>query len=102
MSRVCVRLAVFAATLSALGRLHAQPAIEPERRFASVVALLEDMITHEMRDKDIPALSIALVDSQRVVWARGFGWADSAKACARLLRRCTASGPFPSSLPISR
>ncbi len=37
------------------------------------------MIAHEMRDKGIPALSIALVDSQRVIWARGFGWADSAK-----------------------
>ena len=65
--------------LGALGRLYAQPAIEPERRYAPVVALLEEMIAREMRDKGIPALSIALVDSQRVVWARGFGWADSAK-----------------------
>lgn len=82
MSRVCVRLAVLAGTLGALGRLYAQPLIEPERRYAPVVALLEQMIAYEMRDKAIPALSIALVDSQRVVWARGFGWADSAKAVA--------------------
>jgi CubicO group peptidase (beta-lactamase class C family)/D-alanyl-D-alanine dipeptidase len=58
---------------------HGQPTIEADRRYADVIALLESMIAHEMRDKDIPALSIAIVDSQRVVWARGFGWADSAK-----------------------
>lgn len=79
MSRVGVRLAVVAGALGALGQLNAQPAIDPERRYAPVVALLEDMIAYEMSDKAIPALSIALVDSQRVVWARGFGWADSAK-----------------------
>lgn len=79
MSRVGVRLAVVAGALGALGQLNAQPAIDPERRYAPVVALLQDMIAYEMRDKAIPALSIALVDSQRVVWARGFGWADSAK-----------------------
>jgi D-alanyl-D-alanine dipeptidase/CubicO group peptidase (beta-lactamase class C family) len=31
-----------------------------------------------MAEKDLPALSIALVDDQRTVWARGFGIADSA------------------------
>lgn len=59
--------------------LHAQPVVEPDRRYMLVADLLGDMIINEMRDKGIPALSIALVDSQRVVWARGFGWADSAK-----------------------
>jgi CubicO group peptidase (beta-lactamase class C family)/D-alanyl-D-alanine dipeptidase len=58
--------------------LVAQPNIAAEGRYGRVAELLDSMITHEMRDKDIPALSIALVDSQRVVWARGFGWADSA------------------------
>ena len=29
-----------------------------------------------MADKELPALSIALVDDQRTVWARGFGFAD--------------------------
>ena len=29
-----------------------------------------------MADKELPALSIALVDDQRIVWSRGFGFAD--------------------------
>ena len=29
-----------------------------------------------MREKKLPALSIALVDDQSIVWARGFGFAD--------------------------
>lgn len=31
-----------------------------------------------MADKDLPALSVVLVDDQEIVWARGFGWADPA------------------------
>src|SRR5262249_5114634 len=33
-------------------------------------------ITHELSDRRVPALSIALVDDQRIVWARGFGFSD--------------------------
>lgn len=69
---------ILALALGLLRVVHAQPVVEPDRRYMLVADLLEDMIAHEMRDKSIPALSIALVDSQRVVWARGFGWADSA------------------------
>ncbi|MBC8066304.1 MAG: beta-lactamase family protein, partial [Chlorobia bacterium] len=39
--------------------------------------MLEKFIEHEMRDKDLPALSIALVDDQQIVWAKGFGFADA-------------------------
>lgn len=75
-----MRLRVLALASLALARVsQAQAVVEPERRYTAVTSLLQDMIAHEMRDKGIPALSIALVDSQRVVWARGFGWADSAK-----------------------
>ncbi len=78
--RFGVRLAVLTGiALCAATPVAAQAVIEPDRRYMLVADLLEDMIAHEMRDKGIPALSIALVDSQRVVWARGFGWADSAK-----------------------
>ncbi|MGH7711238.1 MAG: serine hydrolase [Gemmatimonadaceae bacterium] len=73
------RTSLVVAALVGARVIGAQPTIEAERRYAAVVDLLEGMIAHEMRDKEIPALSIALVDSQRVVWARGFGWADSAK-----------------------
>ena len=38
--------------------------------------MLERFIAHEMADKELPALSIALVDDQQIVWAKGFGFAD--------------------------
>jgi CubicO group peptidase (beta-lactamase class C family)/D-alanyl-D-alanine dipeptidase len=44
--------------------------------------LLSGYIEREMADKDIPALSIALVDGQRTVWARGFGMADPQRGIA--------------------
>jgi CubicO group peptidase (beta-lactamase class C family)/D-alanyl-D-alanine dipeptidase len=59
-------------------------------RYAAAVALLERMIAAEMADKSLPALSIALVEDQRVVWARGFGLAnprDSVRATARTVYR---------------
>ncbi len=44
-----------------------------------VIDALEPFIVHEMRDKALPALSIALIDDQRIVWAKGFGEADPAQ-----------------------
>jgi CubicO group peptidase (beta-lactamase class C family)/D-alanyl-D-alanine dipeptidase len=58
--------------------------------YGGVVAALEPFIQRELAEKDIPALSIALVDDQRIVWARGFGVAnakDSAKATAATIYR---------------
>ena len=53
------------------GNLHAST----EPQYAAVEQVLEKFIEHEMADKDLPALSIALVDDQQVVWSRGFGFA---------------------------
>ena len=50
------------------GNLHAA-----EPQYAAVEQVLEKFIEHEMADKDLPALSIALVDDQQVVWVKGFG-----------------------------
>jgi CubicO group peptidase (beta-lactamase class C family)/D-alanyl-D-alanine dipeptidase/sugar lactone lactonase YvrE len=44
--------------------------------YEALAGQLERLIRHEMDDKDLPAVSIALVDGQRIVWAAGFGWAD--------------------------
>jgi CubicO group peptidase (beta-lactamase class C family)/D-alanyl-D-alanine dipeptidase len=49
--------------------------ITPPPEYASAVKALERFIEHEVADKDLPALSIALVDDQKIVWARGFGFA---------------------------
>lgn len=46
------------------------PALPP---FAEIAKSLEPWIAAEVEAKELPALSIALVDDQRVVWARGFG-----------------------------
>jgi CubicO group peptidase (beta-lactamase class C family)/D-alanyl-D-alanine dipeptidase len=55
------------------------PNISPRADYAAVAAELERLITHEMQDKKLPALSIALVDDQATVWAKGFGMEDSDK-----------------------
>ena len=48
----------------------------PAEPFKAAVAELEKLIKHEADDKKLPALSIALVDDQQVVWAAGFGFRD--------------------------
>jgi CubicO group peptidase (beta-lactamase class C family)/D-alanyl-D-alanine dipeptidase len=60
----------------------AQATIEPVGRYADAARALTTLIEHERAAKGVPAISIALVDGQRVVWARGFGWADSTAGVA--------------------
>jgi serine beta-lactamase-like protein LACTB len=67
-------LALFALTSPAF----AQPAVPPADAYKSAVVELERLIKHEVDDKSLPALSIALVDDQKVVWAAGFGFQDRA------------------------
>ncbi len=45
--------------------------------YQEITTRLSALIEHEMRDKKIPAVSIALVDGDRTVWAKGFGKADA-------------------------
>jgi len=60
----------------ALAEQKNQATIAPRKDYAAAVEMLERFITNEMADKDLPALSIALVDDQQIVWAKGFGFAD--------------------------
>jgi CubicO group peptidase (beta-lactamase class C family)/D-alanyl-D-alanine dipeptidase len=53
-----------------------RPAVEG---YAAIAETLSDVIRHELQDKSIPALSIALVDGDRIVWADGFGVADQSR-----------------------
>jgi CubicO group peptidase (beta-lactamase class C family)/D-alanyl-D-alanine dipeptidase len=53
-----------------------QENIQPRQDYSHVVEKLEEAIAYEMEDKDLPAISIALVDDQEIVWAQGFGMAD--------------------------
>jgi CubicO group peptidase (beta-lactamase class C family)/D-alanyl-D-alanine dipeptidase len=66
------------------------PTVPAADGYGAVVAALEPFIQRQLTDKDIPALSIALVDDQRIVWARGFGVAnpkDSVPATAATIYR---------------
>jgi len=67
------------ASPGALAKQEHQATIAPRKDYAAAVEMLERFITHEMADKELPALSIALVDDQQVVWAKGFGFADPKK-----------------------
>ncbi len=50
--------------------------VGPRSGYSDLALALSPVIKREMRDKGITAVSIALVDDQKVVWARGFGYAD--------------------------
>ena len=45
--------------------------------YDQVTALLRTAIGHEVTAKNLPAFSIALVESGRLVWAEGFGFRDA-------------------------
>jgi CubicO group peptidase (beta-lactamase class C family)/D-alanyl-D-alanine dipeptidase len=54
----------------------AQATIAPKEKYRASAEALERTILREIKDKNVPALSIALVDDQEIVWAQGFGFAD--------------------------
>ena len=68
-----------------------QPAaVSAQSDYRPAIQRLETLIRYEMRDKALPALSVALVDDQRTVWAEGFGMArpeDSIPATAETVYR---------------
>jgi CubicO group peptidase (beta-lactamase class C family)/D-alanyl-D-alanine dipeptidase len=71
-----LRLCVLLAAALFAGRLQAEAVVGPTRPYDAVARELEKFIRHEVEAKGLPALSVALVDDQRIVWARGFGFAD--------------------------
>jgi CubicO group peptidase (beta-lactamase class C family)/D-alanyl-D-alanine dipeptidase len=50
--------------------------VPPAKDYDEAVKRLDAFIQNEVKNKDLPALSIALVDDQAVVWAKGYGFAD--------------------------
>lgn len=50
-----------------------------DKKYQEAIRALDEFIAREVKDKDIPALSLALVDDQTVVWAKGFGFQDPEK-----------------------
>ncbi|MEO8295811.1 MAG: serine hydrolase [Gemmatimonadota bacterium] len=81
----CVLLLTLGITAQAAG----QDSVAASPRYLSAARAISRLIDHEMRDKKIPAISIAVMDSGRIVWARGFGLArpDSIPATASTIYR---------------
>jgi CubicO group peptidase (beta-lactamase class C family)/D-alanyl-D-alanine dipeptidase len=52
--------------------------LQTDAEWQPVIAVLRERIAHEMADKHLPAVAIALVDDQRVIWAEGFGYQAAA------------------------
>jgi CubicO group peptidase (beta-lactamase class C family)/D-alanyl-D-alanine dipeptidase len=50
--------------------------IAPRSDYAAVAGTLQRFIQREMAEKQLPAVSLVLVDDQQIVWAQGFGFAD--------------------------
>ena len=70
--------------------LSAQDSVAAADRYAAVAAMIGDFVTREMADKNLPAVSLVLVDGADIVWAKGFGWArpqDSVPATAGTIYR---------------
>ncbi len=76
--------------LASAGPAGGQDSIPAAPSYSQTAAAVTRFIVHEMADKAIPGLSIALVEDQRIVWARGFGTArpaDSLPATAQTIYR---------------
>lgn len=87
-SRPILRPAI--AIALAVTPLAGQDSVPARAEYGATAAMLTRIIDHEMADKDLPALSIVLVDGADIVWARGFGYAqprDSVPATARTVYR---------------
>ena len=50
--------------------------IAPRQDYLQVVKSLTPLVDHELREKRIPSIAVALVDNQDIVWAQGFGFAE--------------------------
>ena len=68
----CVALALSAFC----NRAMAQSATAVRKDYADVVEKLRPFIQQQMAEKELPALSIAIIYDQQIVWAEGFGMAD--------------------------
>jgi len=56
--------------------------VAPRQDYAAVARTLAPFIEHQLAGKQLPAISIALIDDQQIVWAQGFGLADPDKKIA--------------------
>jgi CubicO group peptidase (beta-lactamase class C family) len=70
---------LLALPFAGLAREVQAPAPAPVTDYGPAIARLEAFIARELKDKGLPALSVALVDGSRTIWAKGFGYSDPEK-----------------------
>ena len=75
---ICLTIIFLSALLLAIDS-SSTPNIAPRQDYADIASLLRPFIEQQMAEKHLPALSIAIVDDQQIVWAEGFGFADPKK-----------------------
>jgi CubicO group peptidase (beta-lactamase class C family)/D-alanyl-D-alanine dipeptidase len=71
-------LALSTVTTAPIVRAENVIGVQPTAKYNSIADRLTDFINAEQRSKNLPAVSIALVDDDRVVWSAGFGPEDAA------------------------
>ena len=72
---VAIGVLLFAGVRAGSARTQTPPAARSPD-YTGVIRALEAFIEQERADKQIPAISVALVDGATLVWSRGFGMAD--------------------------
>ncbi len=65
-------LSILSGVIAAAG----QSVVTPRADYADVAAIMKPFIERQMAEKQLQALSIAVVDDQTITWASGFGLAD--------------------------
>lgn len=76
LNRITLITMLMAMTLNACQEGGGAP-VDPEI-YQGAIAKLTQAIQYEMEDKDLPAVSMVLVDDQQTIWAQGFGQEDPA------------------------
>jgi CubicO group peptidase (beta-lactamase class C family)/D-alanyl-D-alanine dipeptidase len=77
VTRLAWLLFVSLLSLSGLGLAQSTPNVPVRKDYVEVVEALKPFIEREIAEQGLPGLSIAIVDDQQIVWAQGFGWANS-------------------------
>jgi CubicO group peptidase (beta-lactamase class C family) len=85
---------VFASLLvfSACSQAPLRPAVQAQGDYHYVESYLEWYIPQLMKKHHVPGVSIALVDDQKIIWSRGFGYADREKAIPASARTVYQAG----------
>jgi CubicO group peptidase (beta-lactamase class C family) len=77
---------------------HGESDIPPSTKYKPLVDSLKPWIAKEVAAKNLPALSIALVDDQTIIWSQGFGFVDpqhkTAATADTVYRVGSVSKPF--------